>query len=159
MDNAASGLGQGARWAWDNVSGQAELMRRKISWFHCAALRCIRIFCIGGLTNSSIQFILKKERERTSSRSYHKVIFLRLIVFTEFFSQSRGFSASHCQRRNQGRTDNESRIDVIDHVIKTRLLPVLIIFLCCVLPNLLKSTEDNEPFSAVFTVFFAVMTA
>lgn len=68
-------------------------------------------------------------------------------------------SASHCQRRNQGRTDNESRIDVIDHVIKTRLLPVLIIFLCCVLPNLLKSTEGNEPFSAVFTVFFAVMTA
>ena len=56
-------------------------------------------------------------------------------------------------------SDNESRIDVIDHVIKTRLLPVLIIFLCCVLPNLLKSTEDNEPFSAVFTVFFAVMTA
>lgn len=30
----------------------------------------------------------KEERERTSSRSYHKVIFLRLIVFTEFFSQS-----------------------------------------------------------------------
>lgn len=56
-------------------------------------------------------------------------------------------------------SDKESRIDVIDHVIKTRLLPVLIIFLCCVLPNLLKSTEDNEPFSAVFTVFFAVMTA
>lgn len=56
-------------------------------------------------------------------------------------------------------SDNESRIDMIDHVIKTRLLPVLIIFLCCVLPNLLKSTEDNELFSAVFTVFFAVMTA
>ena len=56
-------------------------------------------------------------------------------------------------------SDNESRVGVIDHVIKTRLLPVLIIFLCCVLPNLLKSTEDNEPFSAVFTVFFAVMTA
>ena len=56
-------------------------------------------------------------------------------------------------------SDNESRIDMIDHVIKTRLLPVLIIFLCCVLPNLLKSTEGNEPFSAVFTVFFAVMTA
>ncbi len=42
-----------------------------------------------GLTNGSIQFILKKERERLISCSYHKVIFLRLIVFTEFFSQSR----------------------------------------------------------------------
>ena len=52
------------------------------------ALRCIGIFCIGSLTNGSIQFILKKERERLISRSYHKVIFLRLIVFTEIFSQS-----------------------------------------------------------------------
>ena len=41
-----------------------------------------------GLTNGSIQFILKKERERPISRSYHKVIFLQLIVFTEIFSQS-----------------------------------------------------------------------
>jgi hypothetical protein len=41
------------------------------------------------LTNGSIQFILKKERERPISRSYHKVIFLQLIVFTEIFSQSR----------------------------------------------------------------------
>ena len=41
-----------------------------------------------GLTNSSIQFILKKKRERPISCSYHKVIFLQLIVFTEIFSQS-----------------------------------------------------------------------
>ena len=47
---------------------------------------------IGGLTNGSIQFILKKERERPISRSYHKVIFLRLIVFTEIFSQSQKIS-------------------------------------------------------------------
>ena len=40
------------------------------------------------LTNGSIQFILKKERERLICRSHHKVIFLRLIVFTEIFSQS-----------------------------------------------------------------------
>jgi hypothetical protein len=48
----------------------------------------IRIFCIGSLTNGSIQFILKKEKERPISRSYHKVIFLQLIVFTELFSQN-----------------------------------------------------------------------
>ena len=36
-------------------------------------------------------------------------------------------------------SDNESRIDMIDHVIKTRLLPVLIIFLCCILPNFIRS--------------------
>lgn len=41
-----------------------------------------------GLTNGSIQFILKKERERPISRSYHKVIFLQLIVLQRFFLQS-----------------------------------------------------------------------
>ena len=41
-----------------------------------------------GLTNGSIQFILKKERERPISSSHHKVIFLQLIVFTEFFCRA-----------------------------------------------------------------------
>lgn len=55
-------------------------------------------------------------------------------------------------------SDNESRLNLIDHVIKTRLLPCLIIFLCCVLPELFRSTETSDPFAVVFTVFFAVMT-
>lgn len=55
-------------------------------------------------------------------------------------------------------SDNESRIDMIDHVVKTRFLPVLIIFLCCVLPNFIRSIETNDPLTTVFTVFFAIMT-
>lgn len=55
-------------------------------------------------------------------------------------------------------SDNESRIDMIDHVVKTRFLPILIIFLCCVLPNFIRSIETNDPFTTVFTVFFAIMT-
>ena len=52
------------------------------------ALRCIRIFCIGSLTNGSIQFILKKERERPISRSHHKVIFLWLMILQRFFRRA-----------------------------------------------------------------------
>ena len=54
-------------------------------------------------------------------------------------------------------SDNESRLNLIDHVIKTRLLPIMIIFLCCVLPNFLRSIETNDPLADVFTVFFGVM--
>lgn len=56
-------------------------------------------------------------------------------------------------------SDNESRIDMINHVVKTRLLPILVIFLCCVLPNFFRSIETSDPLATVFTVFFAVMMA
>lgn len=55
-------------------------------------------------------------------------------------------------------SDNESRIDMINHVVKTRLLPILIIFLCCVLPNFIRSIETNDSIATVFTVFFAPIT-
>ena len=55
-------------------------------------------------------------------------------------------------------SDNESRIDMINPVVKTRLLPILAIFLCCVLPNFFRSIAISDPLAAVFTVFFAVMT-
>ena len=55
-------------------------------------------------------------------------------------------------------SDHESKIDMIDHVVKTRLLPILIIFLCCVLPNFIKSIETNGSIVTAFTVFFAPIT-
>lgn len=55
-------------------------------------------------------------------------------------------------------SDNQSRIDMIDHVLKTRLLPLMILFLCCVLPNLIRSIENSDSLATVFTVFFAVLT-
>lgn len=55
-------------------------------------------------------------------------------------------------------SDNESRIDMINHVIKTRLLPFLVIFLCCVLPNFFRSIETSDPLATVFTVIFSVLT-
>ena len=56
-------------------------------------------------------------------------------------------------------SDNESRIEMINHVAKTRLLPsCLIIFLCCVLPNLSKGIETSDPLATVFTVVFSILT-
>lgn len=55
-------------------------------------------------------------------------------------------------------SDNQSRLDLINHVMKTRLLPILIIFLCCVVPNLFRSIGTSDPLSTAFAVFFAVMT-
>lgn len=55
-------------------------------------------------------------------------------------------------------SDNETRIDMIDHVIKTRFLPIIIIFLCCILPNVIKSVETCDTLATLFAVFFAIMT-
>lgn len=54
-------------------------------------------------------------------------------------------------------SDSGSRLDMIGHVVKTRLLPLLVVFLCCVLPNFIRSRESGDPLSAVFTVFFSAM--
>ena len=55
-------------------------------------------------------------------------------------------------------SDNESRVELINHVMKTRLLPLMIIFFCCVFPNFIKSMETSDSLASVFTVLFAVLT-
>ncbi len=47
---------------------------------------------------------------------------------------------------------------MINHVVKTRMCPLCILFLCCVLPNFLRSIGTADPLATVFTVFFSVMT-
>lgn len=54
-------------------------------------------------------------------------------------------------------SDNNSRIDMVDHIIKTRLSPVVIMFLCCVLPNFYRNFEGELIFANVFTVFLSVL--
>lgn len=52
----------------------------------------------------------------------------------------------------------ESRIDMIDHVVKTRFFPCLIIFLCCLLPTFSRCIESSDPLATVLTVFFSILT-
>lgn len=46
---------------------------------------------------------------------------------------------------------------MIGHVIKTRLLPLLIFFFCCIVPNLVRSMDSREPTETVLTVIFCVL--
>jgi len=52
-------------------------------------------------------------------------------------------------------SDNASRSQMLQHIIKTRLLPILIIFLCCVIPNTLGAFTNE--FSIIFTIFWLIM--
>ena len=52
-------------------------------------------------------------------------------------------------------SDDSSRVDMVDHIVKTRMLPLLCIFFCCLLPNFVRSFESYIPTG--FTVFFTVM--
>lgn len=54
-------------------------------------------------------------------------------------------------------SDNGSRIAMVDHIVKTRMLPLLVIFLCCLLPNFIRSMKTSDPLANVFSVLFAVL--
>lgn len=54
-------------------------------------------------------------------------------------------------------SDNASRIDMVRQIVRTRLLPLVVVFLCCVIPNAIRAAESG--FNAFFTVFWMVMLA
>lgn len=56
-------------------------------------------------------------------------------------------------------SDDESRLDHITTIVKTRLWPLVVIFLCCVLPNLFRYTLGGHAggLEAFFAIFFGVM--
>ena len=55
-------------------------------------------------------------------------------------------------------SDDESRLALVKKVIFTRMLPLLVIFLCCVLPNFVRAI-DGELYGAngFFLWFFGIM--
>lgn len=57
-------------------------------------------------------------------------------------------------------SDDASRLDMVKNVIRTRILPLLTIFFCCVLPNLIRAL-DGEYYNAngFFLWFFGIMFA
>ena len=55
-------------------------------------------------------------------------------------------------------SDNASRVEIVGHIVRTRLVPIALIFLCCVIPNLLNSIRGTMyPFSGFFGGFFGFM--
>ena len=51
-------------------------------------------------------------------------------------------------------SDDSSRIDMVNHIVKTRMLPLLVIFFGCLIPNLIRSVNTSLPFTIVFTLMF-----
>ena len=59
-------------------------------------------------------------------------------------------------------SDNASRVDLVEHVVKTRLLPVTAIFLCCVIPGFVRTTTEGEAgvgilFGILFVLYIFVI--
>lgn len=83
----------------------------------------------------------------------------------EYFEQCFGWlhfrkPAEAVESDNEGElfSDNASRIDMVSKIVKTRLMPIAIIFLCCVIPNLMISISGGmSVFSGFFGVFFGIM--
>ena len=56
-------------------------------------------------------------------------------------------------------SDSSSKAELISSIIKTRLIPLAVIFMCCVIPNFLRflSGEFIDGWGTVFGIFFAFM--
>ena len=55
-------------------------------------------------------------------------------------------------------SDNVSRVNLVSNVVKTRLLPLCIIFLCCVVPSFMRALDrEYGGASLFFGILFGVM--
>ncbi len=56
-------------------------------------------------------------------------------------------------------SDNASRVDLVSHVVKTRLVPLAVIFLCCVIPGFARAMTGGFTggFGAFFTILFGIL--
>ena len=51
-------------------------------------------------------------------------------------------------------SDDSSRIDMVNHIVKTRMMPLLAIFFGCLLPNLIRSIDGSLPFANGWIIAF-----
>lgn len=55
-------------------------------------------------------------------------------------------------------SDDASRIEMINQILKTRLLPLVIVLFCCLVPSCIQSARETEPLATVLTVIFSIFT-
>lgn len=69
--------------------------------------------------------------------------------------------ASQINSENEGElfSDKDSKIEMLERIIKTRMLPLIALFLCCIIPSLTRLLEMNNKtvFDCVFVGFFTVL--
>ena len=66
--------------------------------------------------------------------------------------------AADVTEENEGEifSDTATKLDMIGHIMKTRMLPCLVILLCCVLPYLCYAVEEGDAIG--YVVFFSVLS-
>ena len=52
--------------------------------------------------------------------------------------------------------DNESKMDMLKRIIQGRLLPIVVVFLCCFMPQFTNLFHRESPLTYGFLVFFIV---
>ena len=66
--------------------------------------------------------------------------------------------AANAEGEDELFSDDASKVDMVRHIARTRLLPLAIIFLSCVVPNLLRAIEGRASgFNVFLGGFFGVM--
>ena len=53
--------------------------------------------------------------------------------------------------------DDESRFDMMKRVFRGRILPLIVIFFCIIIPQLMMQSHQSDPIAKVFTCLFAVL--
>ncbi len=84
----------------------------------------------------------------------------------EYFADCLGWSyyrkpASKAVTEQEGEifSDDESRVEQLNKVIKTRLFPIITLFFCSVMPSFLRMLDDEYvgPWGNAFSIFFSVV--
>ena len=68
-------------------------------------------------------------------------------------------SAAETEEDGELFSDNASRVEMVSHIVKTRLLPLCILFFCCVIPNFVRAFSGGYYGGAelFFGIFFGVI--
>ena len=76
-----------------------------------------------------------------------------------YFRKSANYAAGNESEELEIFSDSESKIDMMKRILRFRMLPLLIIFLCCVVPNFLKEINNNDfsTFDKIFNIFWIVL--
>lgn len=82
----------------------------------------------------------------------------------EYFNRCAGWlyfrksaSAADTEEDAEIFSDDASRVELVNHVVKTRMLPLLLAFFCCVLPGFIWSVNESSAFADGFAVVFALL--
>ncbi len=54
-------------------------------------------------------------------------------------------------------SDDVSRVAMVNHIVQTRIFPLVIIFFCCVVPNFIMSINKSTSFADFFAILFTLL--